>query len=381
MPIHFELTAEQRLLQRTIREFALCEIAPNASARDETSAFPHELIPKMAPLKLLGITIPEIHGGAGLDAMALAIILEEIAAVDGATALIVASHNSLCTTHLYTFGNETQRKKYVTPLAKGEMLGAWALTEAASGSDAAGMETTATLSGDEWVINGGKLFITQGSTAGIYVIMAKTTQEKAKKGISAFIVERNTPGLIIGKVEKKLGVRASDTAALHFENLRIPKENLIGTCHEAYENVLSVLDGGRIGIGAMAVGLARGAMVRAIEYAKTRSQFGKTLGSFQAIQSKLSDMATEIDAARLLVYQAALLKDNQHTFRMAAAEAKLFASEVANRATNQALQIHGGLGFMKEAEVERYFRDAKLCEIGEGTSEIQRKVIAKTLLG
>ncbi len=334
----------------------------------------------MAALKLLGITIPEAYGGAGLNALALAIVLEEVAAVDGAAALILASHNSLCTSHLYVFGNEDQRKRYVMPLAQGKTLGAWALTEAGSGSDAAAMETRAVLSGDEWVINGGKLFITQGSTAGIYVIMARTNPEKGNKGISAFVVARDTPGLSIGKIEKKLGVRASDTAALYFENLRLPKENLVGELDHAYENVLSILDGGRIGIAAMALGLARGVMTRSIAYAGRRSQFGKTLGAFQAIQAKLSDMATEIDAARLLIYQAAFLKDAGKPFQMAASEAKLFASELANRVTNQAIQIHGGLGLMQEAEVERYFRDMKLCEIGEGTSEIQRMVIAKNLL-
>lgn len=368
------------MLRQTIRDFALKEIAPDAVARDETAAFPHELIPKMAALKLLGITIPEVYGGAGLNALALAIILEEVAAVDGAVALILASHNSLCTSHLYTFGNEAQRKRYVMPLAKGEMLGAWALTEAGAGSDAAAMGSSAELSGDEWVINGGKLFITQGATAGVYVIMAKTDADKGKKGISAFVVARGTPGLTIGKVELKLGVRASDTAALHFENLRIPKENLLGGLNQGYENALSILDGGRIGIAAMALGLARGAMTKSIAYAKTRSQFGKILGNFQAIQAKLSDMSTEIDAARLLIHQAACLKDAGKSFQLAASEAKLFASEVANRVTNQAIQIHGGLGLMQETQVERYFRDMKLCEIGEGTSEIQRVVIAKNLL-
>ncbi len=363
-----------------LRDFALKKIAPGAIARDAQAAFPHEIIPEMAALKLLGITIPEVYGGAGLNTLALAIVLEEVAAVDASLALILASHNSLCTSHLYRFGNERQREGYVVPLAKGEILGAWALTEAGSGSDAAAMSTNAVLSGDEWIINGSKLFITQGSTAGIYLIMARTDFEKGKNGISAFIVEKGTPGLTIGKAELKLGVRASDTAALYFENIRIPKENLLGNLNEAYGNVLSILDGGRIGIAAMALGLARAALMRSITHAKTRSQFGKKLGSFQAIQSKLSDMSTEIDAARLLIYQAAFFKDAGKSFRMAASEAKLFASEVANRVTNQAIQIHGGSGLMQEAEVERYFRDMKLCEIGEGTSEIQRMVIAKNLL-
>lgn len=378
--IDFDLTEEQKLLQQTIREFAAAEIAPGAAVRDETMRFPHELIPKMAALKLLGIAIPEAYGGAGLGAMEVAIILEEIARYDGATALIVASHNSLCTMHLYRFGNESQRQKYVVPLAKGEKLGAWALTEPGSGSDAAAMQTTATLEGDHWVLNGSKLFITQGSTAGVYVIMASTGPGKGAEGISAFVVERGTPGLVVGKVEKKLGVRASDTAALHFDRLKVPKENLIGTLHHGFQDVIQILDGGRIGIGGLSVGLARAALEDSIKYAKERNQFGRPIGDFQAIQWKLSDMATEIDAARLLVYRAALLKDAGEAFKQAASEAKLFASEVAVRATTQAIQIHGGSGYLKDYPVERYFRDAKLCEIGEGTSEIQRRVIAKTLL-
>lgn len=376
----FDLSDEQCLLQETIRVFAEKEVAPGAEARDETCTFPYELIPKMAALGLLGIAIPEKYGGAGLGAMELAIVLEEIARVDGSTALILASHNSLCTTHLYRFGNEAQREKYVCPLAKGTQLGAWALTEAGSGSDAAAMETTAVPTGNQWVLNGGKLFITQGSTAGIYLVMAKTDVEKGAKGISAFVVERGTPGLVVGKIEKKLGVRASDTAALHFENLRIPQENLVGTLHQGFQDALEILDGGRIGIGAMAVGLARGALEASIQYAKTRRQFARPIAAFQAIQSKLSDMACEIEAARLLVYRAALLKETGKPYRQAASEAKLFASEAAMRATHQAVQIHGGFGYLKEGKVERYFRDAKLCEIGEGSSEIQRRVIAKALL-
>ena len=378
--IDFDLTEEQKLLQRTVREFAAAEIAPGAASRDETATFPHELIPQMAALKLFGIAIPEEYGGAGLGAMEVALILEEIARFDGAIALIVASHNSLCTTHLYRFGNEAQRRRYVVPLAKGETLGAWALTEPGSGSDASALQTTAVLERDQWVIHGNKLFITQGSTAGIYVIMASTDPKKGADGISAFVVERDTPGLIVGKVENKLGVRASDTAALHFENLRIPKENLIGVPDRGFQDVLQILDGGRIGIGAMAVGLARGALEDSIHHAKLRRQFGHPIGDFQAIQTKLSDMATEIEAARLLVYRSALLKDAGEEFKLAASEAKLFASEAAMRATAEAIQIHGGSGYLKDYPVERYFRDAKICEIGEGTSEIQRRVIAKELL-
>ncbi|MFY9270923.1 MAG: acyl-CoA dehydrogenase family protein [Candidatus Manganitrophaceae bacterium] len=378
--IDFDLTEEQKLLQETIREFAAAEIAPGAAERDETMRFPHELIPKMAALKLFGIAIPETYGGAGLGAIETAIILEEIARVDGATALIVASHNALCTTHLYRFGDEVQRQRYVIPLAKGEKLGAWALTEPGSGSDSAAMETTAILQGDHWILNGSKLFITQGSTAGVYVIMAATDPRQETRGISAFVVDQDTPGLSLGKSEKKLGMRASDTVAIYFDNLKIPKENLIGTRHHGFQDALEILNGGRIGIGALAVGLARAALEDSIRYAKERRQFGRPIGDFQAIQWKLSEMATEIDAARLLIYRAALLKDAGEEYKQAASEAKLFASEIAMRATNQAIQIHGGSGYMKDTAVERYFRDAKLCEIGEGTSEIQRKIIAKTLL-
>ncbi len=334
----------------------------------------------MAALKLFGVTIPEAYGGAGLDTLSLVMIIEEIARVDGALALTIASHNSLCSTHLFQYGNEAQREKYLPALTSGETLGAWALTEAASGSDAAAMETRAEYVDKHWNLNGGKIFITQGSVAGLYVVMAKTDHNLGKNGISAFVVEKGTHGLIIGKPEKKLGVRASDTAAIHFENLRLLKENLLGERHQGYQQALQILSGGRIGIGAMAVGLAQGALDRALKYAGRREQFGQKLGVFQGIQQKLADMSTEIQAARLVVYQAANLKDTQKPYASLASQAKLFASEAASRTTAQAVQILGGTGFMKEAEVERFFRDAKLCEIGEGTSEIQRIIIAKNLL-
>ncbi len=376
----FELTEEQSVLKKTLRDFAQAEIAPGAAERDEKKQFPHELIPKMAQLGLFGIMIPEEYGGAGLDALSIAITIEEIARVDGAMALIVASHNSLCAQHLFSSGSEKQKRRHLVPLARGEKLGAWALTEPGSGSDAGSLESRAKLDGDQWVINGEKLFITQGSTAGTYVIMASTDPSRGKKGISAFIVEAGTPGLGVGRVENKLGVRASDTAALHFENLRVPRENLLGEINNAFKDVLKILDGGRIGLGAMAVGLARGALEESVRYAKQRCQFGRSIADFEAIQWKLADMATEVDAARLLVHRAALLRDTGRPFKQAVSEAKLFASEVAMRATTQAIQIHGGSGFMKDYPVERYFRDAKICEIGEGTSEIQRIVIAKELL-
>jgi len=302
--MQFELTKEQTFLQRSLREFARDEIAPGAADRDAGGRFPHELIPKLAQMGLLGIAIPEPYGGAGLASMELAIALEEVARVDGATALIVASHNSLCTGHIYTFGTEAQRVRYVSRLASGEVLGAWGLTEAGSGSDASALQTRATPDGGDWVLRGAKLFTTQGSTAGVYVIIASTDPEKGKEGLSAFIVERGTPGLMVGKLEDKLGVRASDTAALHFENLRIPRENLLGELHGAFRQVLKILDGGRIGIAAMGVGLARGALEESIRYARQRRQFGRPIADFEAVQWKLADMATEIDAARLLVYRA-----------------------------------------------------------------------------
>jgi len=378
--MNFDLSEEQTLLRQTIREFAEREIAPGASARDEAARFPSELIPRMADLGLFGINIPQEYGGAGLDAVSAAIIIEEIARADGATALIVASHNSLCAGHILSIGNETQRKKYLPLLASGKKLGAWALTEPSSGSDAAALKTHAARNGDHWILNGQKQFITQGATAGIYVIMASTDRSQGKRGISAFIVERETPGLSVAKVEKKLGVRASDTAALHLEELRVPQENLLGEIHGAFKDVLRVLQGGRIGIGSMAVGIARGALEAALAYAKERKQFGRAIAEAEAIQWMIADMATEIDAARLLVHRAARLKDLGEPFAKAASQAKLYAAEAAMRATDKAVQIHGGYGYLKDYPVERYFRDAKLCTIGEGTSEIQRMIIAKEIL-
>ena len=376
----FDLTEEQEVLRQTVREFAEKEIQPGATARDEAARFPSELIAKMAGLGLFGISIPPEYGGAGLDAVSSALIIEEIARFDGAVALIVASHNSLCAAHIFNSGNEEQRKKYLPSLTSGQRLGAWALTEPGSGSDAAALSTRATLEDDGWVLNGEKQFTTQGSTAGIYVIMAATKPGQGRRGISAFIFERETPGLKVGKVENKLGVRASDTAALHLDDLRVPKQNLLGKLDGAFDDVLWVLQGGRVGIAAMAVGIARGALEEATQYAKERKQFGKAIAEYEAIQWMLADMATEIDAARLLVHRAARLKDTGRPFRKAVAQAKLYAAEAAMRATTKAIQIHGGYGYLKDYPVERYFRDAKLCEIGEGTSEIQRMIIAREML-
>jgi len=378
--VNFDLTEEQKLLKHTIRDFAEAQIAPGAAARDEAARFPTELIPKMAELGLFGIMIPQEYGGAGLDTASAAIIVEEIARVDAAVALIVASHNSLCVAHLLSFGSEIQKQKYLPSLAHGEKLGAWALTEPASGSDAAALKTRARLEGEHWVLDGEKQFTTQGSTAGVYVIVASTDPFRGKRGISAFIVERGTAGLRVGKVENKLGVRASDTAAVQLEEVRVPKENLLGELNGGITDVLKVLQGGRVGIGAMAVGIAQGALEESTKYARMRKQFGKPIAEFEAIQWMLADMATEIEAARLLVYRAARLKDAGIPFLRAASEAKLYAAETAMRVTTKAIQIHGGYGYIKDYPVERYFRDAKICEIGEGTSEIQRMVIAKELL-
>jgi alkylation response protein AidB-like acyl-CoA dehydrogenase len=377
--MHLELTEEQRLLKQAMREFAVGEIAPGAAERDEHARFPSELIPKLAEQGLLGIMVPEEYGGAGYDALSNAIILEEIARVDAAVALLVGSHNSLCSGHILLAGTEEQKRKYLPPLAQGQKLGAWGLTEPGSGSDAGAMRTRAVLEGDHWVIRGDKQFITQGSTAGTYVIMASTDPNQGTKGISAFIVERETPGLVVGKLEKKLGVRASDTAALHFDDMRVPKENLLGKKHEGFKDVLAVLTAARIGMAALAVGIAQGSLDEALNYAKRRRQFGKPIREYEAIQWMLADMATESEAARLMAWHAATLRDQGQPYLRIASQAKLYSSEVAVRSTSKAIQIHGGYGYLKDSPVERFYRDAKLCEIGEGTSEVQRMVIAREL--
>jgi len=378
--MNFDLSEQQEILRQTISHFAQEEVAPGAKMRDESARFPHELVPKMANLGLFGVMIPPEYGGADLDAASFAIIIEGISCVDAAVGLLLASHNSLCAGHILRFGSDEQKRDYLAPLARGEKLGAWALTEPEAGSGAQDLRSRARAAGEEWVLNGEKLYITQGSVAGTYVIMAATEPDKGADGISAFIVERERTGLQIVRVENKLGVRASDTAQIRLDEVRVPKNNLLGAYNHGYRDALAVLDAGRIGIGALAVGIASAALRASTRYAKERRQFGKPIADFEAIQWKLADMATEIDAARLLVYRAADLKEKGLPYRRAASEAKLFASEVAARATSQALQIHGGAGYMKECPVERYFRDAKLCEIGEGTSEIQRMIIAKELL-
>ena len=378
--MEFELTEEQRLLQQTVRDFSHRVIASGAKERDIKSKFPRDVIKEMAGLGFMGMIIPESYGGAGLDYISYTIVLEEIARVDGGVALSVSAHNSLCTNHIYSFGTEDQRKRFVIPLAKGERIGAWGLTEAGSGSDAAALRTTAVLKGNKWVLNGEKVLITHGSVADTYVIMASTDRNRGKKGISAFIVEKGITNFRVGRVEDKLGMRGSDTASLIFEKCIMPEGNLLGKVNEGFIDALKILEGGRIGMGAIALGIGRGALEESLRYAKERRQFGQPIANFQAIQWMLADTATELDAARLLVYHAAFLKERGLRYTKEASMAKLFASEAAMRATMKGIQIHGGYGYTKEFPVERYFRDAKLCEIGEGTSEIQRMIIAREMI-
>jgi alkylation response protein AidB-like acyl-CoA dehydrogenase len=391
--VDFSLTDEQQQLQRTVRDFAQSEIAPHVMEWDEASRFPAELIPKLAELGLLGIIFPEKYGGAGLGYIEYAIAIEELARVDGSVALIIAAHNSLCTNHIYKFGTEAQRQKYVVPLAQGKKLGCWSLTEPEAGSDAGGTRTMATRqggagrTGSGWVLNGAKTFTTNGHYADVCVAMASTDREKGRHGISAFIIEKGTPGFRPGKKENKLGMRASDTSEVVFSDCRVPEENLLGKQGDGFVNSLQVLDGGRISIAALALGMAQGAAGAATKYAQERKQFGKPIGEFEAIQFKLADMVTEISAAQMLVYHAAWLADKSNAngggirFTRESSMAKLYASEAAVRVANEAVQVFGGYGFIKDYPAEKFYRDVKLCTIGEGTSEIQRLVIARHILG
>jgi alkylation response protein AidB-like acyl-CoA dehydrogenase len=379
--LDFDLSAEQKEVRRSVREFAEKEIRPHVMAWDEAQHFPEELLPRLAELGLMGVTFAPKYGGAGLGYVEYAIVLEELARIDGSVALIVAAHNSLCANHIDLAGTEEQKRKYLVPLAKGEKLGCWSLTEPEAGSDAAGTKTTASAEGDSWILNGSKTFTSNGHYADVAVVMAATDRTAGKHGISAFIVEKGTPGFRLGKKENKLGMRASDTSELVFEDCRIPKENCLGRCGEGFVDSLRVLDRGRISIAALAVGIAQGAYEASLQYALQRKQFGKTIAKFQAIRWKLADMATEIAAARLLTYRAARMADRGLHTTCESAMAKLYAGEVAVRVSNEAVQIHGGYGFIKDYPAEKYYRDAKLCTIGEGTSEIQRMVIARELLG
>ena len=379
--MNFELTEEQIRIRDMVREFAKTELAPHAAKWDEEQHFPLEVMKKLGELGLLGVLWEERWNGAGLKYVDYATVIEELAAVDPAIALAVAAHNSLCSGHISLFATEAQKEKWLKKLATGEWIGAWGLTEAEAGSDSSGTKTTAVLDGNEWVLNGSKNFITNASVGDVAVLMAVTDKAKRKHGISAFIVPlKDQKGIHVGKKENKLGMRASDTATLVMEDCRVPRENLLGAEGEGFIGAMKVLDGGRISIAALSVGLARGAYETARAYAKQRRQFGRPIAEFQAIQFYLADMATEIDAARLLTWRAAAMKDAGTVTTTESAMAKLYASEIAVKAADRGLQIHGGYGFIKDFKAERYFRDVKLCTIGEGTSEIQRLVIAKRLL-
>ena len=378
--MNFQLSEEHLEIQRTVREFCEREVKPNAKRWDESCEFPMATVKALGELGVMGMGVPETFGGAGMNALAVALVIEEGARHDGSLALTVASHNSLGTGHLLRFGSEEQKRRYLPDLASGRRLAAWALTEAGSGSDAASLRTSAVREVDRWVLNGSKMFITQGTVGEVFIVLARTTPEKEKKGVTAFLLEKGAKGFTQRALTGKLGMRSSDTAELHLEDVEVPDEQRIGAVGEGFVNTLQILDRGRIGIGALAVGLARGALEEARAYAQERKAFGRPIAEFQAISFMLADMATETSAARLLVHRAADLADAGERFTREASMAKLFASEVAMRATSKAIQIHGGYGYTRDFPVERYFRDAKLCEIGEGTSEVQRMIIARDVL-
>ncbi len=379
--MNFELNEEQQQIRMSVREFAESEIKPHVMEWDETQHFPIELRPKLAELGLMGVIFPEEYGGAGMGYIEYATIIEEIARVDGSVGLSVAAHNSLCSNHIYMFGTEAQKQKYLVPLATGETFGAWGLTESNAGSDASGTRTNAIRNNGGWTVNGSKNFITHAISGNTLVAVAVTDKEKGNKGISAFIFDKSMEGFRPDKKENKLGMRASETASVVFEDCYVPDENRLGNLGEGFTQAMKILDGGRISIAALSVGIAQGAFEAAVKYAKERHQFGQPIAEFQAIQFKLADMATQIEAARLLTMQAAAMKDaGSKNLTKQSAMAKLFASEVAVRVSEESIQIHGGYGYTKDYPAEKYWRDAKLCTIGEGTSEIQRMVIAKQLL-
>ena len=379
--MHFGLTDEQEQLRREVRSFAEREVAPHVSEWDEKSEFPHAVVKKLGEMGLMGVIFPEELGGAGLGYVEYVLAVEELSRVDGSVGIIVASHNSLCTNAIMIGGNDAQKKRWIPKLASGEWLGAWGLTEPGSGSDAGGMRTTAVKRDGGWVLNGSKTFITNGTYANCALVLAVTDKEKATRGgISAFLVEKGTQGFRSGKKENKLGLRASDTAELIFENCFVPDDCLVGELGGGFKDAMRTLDGGRISIAALSLGMARGALDAAVKYSKQRKQFGKAISEFQAIQFKLADMATQLDAAWLLTMRAAQMKDAGKVVTREAAMAKLFASEAACRICEEGVQIHGGYGFIKDYPAEKFYRDVKLCTIGEGTSEIQRMVIGRELL-
>lgn len=376
----FNLSEDHIAIRKTVREFAETEIAPGARERDENSEFPAEIVKKLAQLGMSGVCSPIEYGGSGLDYLSFTIIIEELARVDASVAVIISVTNTLAGFPLKRFGTDEQKKKYLTPLSTGEKLGAYSLSEAQAGSDASNLACMAVRDGEDYVLNGVKNFVTNGGNADIIILFAKTDKEKGKKGISTFIIEKEMPGFSIGKIEKKLGIRSSDTVELVFEECRVPAANRLGEEGEGFKIAMTTLDYGRVGIGAQALGIAQGAMERAIAYSLEREQFGKKINEFQAIQFKISDMAVEIDASRLLLYRAAWMQDRGEKFTAESAMAKLFASQTAMKTANQAVQIFGGYGYMREFEIERFMRDAKITEIYEGTSEIQKIVIARETL-
>ncbi len=376
----FKLTKIQEMTRKMVREFALNEVEPIASEIDEEERFPEETIEKMGKLNLMGLTIPKEYGGVDVDGVSYAIVIEEISRVCASTGVITAVHNSLAPFPIIKYGSEELKKEYLPKLASGEYIGAFSITEPGAGTDVAGIQTTAEKDGDDYVINGSKIFVTNGPQAGIVTVFAKTDMAKGARGISAFVVEKGTPGFKIGTLETKMGIRGSHQCELVFENCRAPRENLLGSEGQGFKIALETLDHGRVGIAAQALGIAQGALDEAVKYSKEREQFGRPLAKFQAIQWMLADMETEIQAARFLVYSAAVKKKEGGRFSKEAAMAKLYASEVAGRAVNKAVQIHGGYGYTRDYPVERYFRDQKITEIYEGTSEVQRMVIAQDLL-
>ncbi len=376
----FEYTPDQIALRKAVREFAAAEIAPHVSEWDENQTFPLEVIKKLGQLGYMGAIFPEEYGGAGLGYVEYSIIIEELSRVDGSVGIIVAAHTSLCSNHVYKAGTKEQKEKYLTKLTTGEWIGCWSLTEPEAGSDAGGTRTTAIQDGNDWVINGSKTFTTNAHYADLCIGMAMTDRAAARHGISAFLVEKDTPGFRAGKKENKLGLRASDTGEMIFTNCRVPESQMLGKRGEGFVDSLRILDGGRVSIAALSIGMAQGAYDAALKYSKLRKQFGRPISEFQAIQHKLVDMATRLDASRLLTYRAATMLDAGKRVTRESAMAKLFASEAAVWIAGEAVQIHGGYGFIKDYPVEKFYRDVKLCTIGEGTSEIQRLVIARQLL-
>ncbi|MBL7075656.1 acyl-CoA dehydrogenase [candidate division KSB1 bacterium] len=376
----FKLTEEQQMIRETAREFAQNELAPGVAERDRDENFPGEQLKKLGELGFMGITVPEEYGGAGLDPICSCLAIEEISKIDASMGVILSVTNSLACHPIERFGTEEQKRRYLVPLASGQMLGGFSMSEPGAGSDAAALTTTAVRDGDFYVINGGKNFVTSGKNGDVFILMAVTDKAKGAKGISAFILEQGTPGMTVGHKEKKLGIRGSDTTSFSFDDCRIPKENLLGEEEMGFKIALTALDSGRLGIACQALGIAGAALDESIKYSKERKQFGKFLSEFQAIQFKLADMETQINATRLLIYQAAMKKDRGDRYSKEAAMAKLYASEVAMRCSIEAVQIHGGYGYTKDYPVERFMRDAKITEIYEGTSEVQRMVIANSLL-